>query len=74
MTTVWRTLTADKRYAYHFQRVQYLLPQDFWHRRLFSDWYLNEVDCDPQFSRQILWMDEAIFTKRDTLNQRNNHL
>lgn len=71
-TTVWRTLTADGRYPYYFQQVQHLLPQDFWQRRLFSDWYLNQVDRNLQFSRQILWTDEAIFTRRG--NQRNNYL
>lgn len=71
-TTVWRTLTADGRYPYYFQQVQHLLPQDFQQRRLFSDWYLNQVDRNPQFSRQILWTDEAIFTRRG--NQRNNYL
>ncbi|EZA62313.1 hypothetical protein X777_04052, partial [Ooceraea biroi] len=73
-TTIWRTVRADGRYPYHFQRVQHLLPQDVCQRRLFSDWYLTQVNHNPEFSRKILWTDEAIFTRRGILNQRNSHL
>ncbi|EZA55368.1 hypothetical protein X777_04821 [Ooceraea biroi] len=48
-TTIWRTVRADGRYPYHFQRVQHLLPQDLWQRRLFSYWYLTQVDRNQEF-------------------------
>lgn len=73
-TYVWRTLRADGRYPYHVQRVQHLLPGDLPHRRVFCEWILYQTRRDLQFPQKILWTDEAIFTRRGILNQRNTHI
>jgi len=41
-------------------------------RRVF--WFLNQTNNDPQFQQNILWIDEATFTREDILNQRNSEL
>ncbi|XP_067216422.1 uncharacterized protein [Linepithema humile] len=142
-TIIWKTLPANGRYPYHFQRVQYLLPADMARRRVFCDWFLNQTNNDPHFlfgdlafskisvsinaqlfdstiwaatswrrltedlgvilqslpfskiayknlhatnndkktlsatehfSQNILWTDEAIFTRHGILNQGNSHV
>jgi hypothetical protein len=73
-TVIWKTLKADGRYPYHLQRVLHLLPTDMPRRRAFCDWFLNQTDNDPQFSQNILWTDEATFTRQGILNQRNSHV
>lgn len=73
-SSIWRTLRADGRHAYHIQRVQHLLPQDMGCRRVFCDWMLSQADNDDQFTQKVMWTDEATFTRRGILNQRNNHI
>lgn len=71
---IWKTLAANKRHSYHCQPVQHLLPADMSHRRAFCDWFLSRTNKDPQFLQNILWTDEAIFTKKTVLDQRNGHV
>ncbi|KYN29775.1 hypothetical protein ALC57_00780 [Trachymyrmex cornetzi] len=62
-TLIWKTLSADRRYPYHLQRVQHFLSADMVRRRVFCDWFLNQTNNDPHFPQNILWTDEAIFTR-----------
>lgn len=56
-------------HAYHFQRVQELLPADFPRRVEFCEWIRRNNNC---LSR-ILWTDEATFTRNGTFNMHNSH-
>lgn len=72
--SIWRTLRADGRHPYHIQRVQHLLPQDMRCRRIFCEWVLNHAENHVTFTKKILWTDEATFTRKGMLNQRNSHI
>ncbi|KYN28330.1 hypothetical protein ALC57_02255 [Trachymyrmex cornetzi] len=54
--------------------IKLLLPADMSCRRAFRDWFLNQTDNNSQFSQNILWTVEAIFTRQGILNQRNSHV
>lgn len=72
--TIWRTLKDDNRHPYHIQRVQNLLPEDYFKRLNFSNWYLEQFNNDNSFPSKIMWTDEATFTRRGIMNQRNCHI
>lgn len=72
--TIWRTLRGNNRHPYHIQRVQSLLPQDYFKRLNFSNWFLEQFDNDNSFPSKIMWTDEATFTRRGIINQRNSHV
>ena len=38
----WKTLVADRRYPYHLQRVQNVLPSDIPRKRVFCDWFRSK--------------------------------
>jgi len=71
---VWRILVDYLLYPYHILRVQALLPRDFLKRLTFCQWYLHNVELNPQFERQILFTDEANFSRNAIQNFHNNHL
>lgn len=72
--TVWRILKEQQLYPYHIQRVQALLPRDFPDRVGFCQWYLQKVAENPNFDKQILFTDEANFSRNSIQNFHNNHL
>lgn len=72
--TIWRTLRADGRHAYHVQKVQNLIPADYPRRLNFCNWYIEQLQSDVNFSSKVIWTDEATFTRAGIFNQRNYHL
>lgn len=71
---VWEILRDSLLYPYHIQRVQALLPRDFPLRIAFSRWYLQKVAQNPLFESQILFTDEANFSRNAIQNFHNNHI
>ena len=67
-TTVWRILREQQLYPYHVQRVQALGENDFQPRVAFSQWILTKCGEDPQFLCNILFTDEAGFTRDGVVN------
>lgn len=72
--TIWRTLRADRRHAYHVQKVQNLIPADYPRRLNFCNWYKEQLQNDVNLSSKVIWTDEATFTRAGIFNQRNYHL
>ena len=72
-STVWSALHRQRFHPYHFQRVQGLLPTDFGPRVQFSQWLMQQQQMDHYFSKQILFTDEALFTRDGVFNIHNNH-
>jgi hypothetical protein len=68
-TQVWRILHHDGLYPYHLQRVQHLLPGDHATRVRYCEW------LQPRLHNlhDILFTDEAQFTRDVTTNTRNSH-
>lgn len=71
---VWRILRDSLLYPYHIQRVQALLPRDFHPRVSFCQWYLSRLLMNPYFDCQILFTDEACFSRTSIINFHNEHV
>lgn len=70
--SIWRTLKRDNRHAYHYTKVQRLLPRDYPARLEFCEDMLGNVDADDTFLDSILWTDEATYNGTEIFNTRNN--
>lgn len=71
---VWRTLHEQLLYPYHVQRVQALNPLDHQARMVFCRWFLRNDAEDPRFLANILFTDEAGFTRNGVVNFHNTHV
>lgn len=63
----WRALRDEDLYPYHFLRVQEVLPTDHHPRVDFCQWLLEDRTWN------ILWTDEAAFTRIGLYNIHNQH-
>lgn len=71
--TVFAILKEQLLYPYHIQRVQALLPRDFPNRLVLSNWML-QIGQNPEFLEQVLFTDEANFSREAIINYHNNHI
>lgn len=71
---VWQILHDQLLYPYHLQRVQALLPCDFEARTNLSRWISNQQAENPLFISNILFTDEASFTRNGINNFHNRHV
>lgn len=72
--TVWNVLHEQLLYPYHFQKVQHLLPEDYPRRSALCQWFVDQAALTPDFSSNILFTDEAIFTRSGIFNSHNMHV
>lgn len=72
--SVWRVLSEYEKHPFHIQKVQTLMPDDYHDRLQFAEWYLHTANNDPDFSRRILWTDEACFSRDGFFNTHNSHI
>lgn len=72
-TTVQRILKKYNFSPYKYQSVQTLQDGDAGRRLQFCRWFIGKCTEDPNFSRKILWSDEANFSNRGMCNKRNHH-
>lgn len=70
---VWRILHDFLLYPYHIQRVQTLLPRDFPSRLNFCRWFLDKIRQNAYFDTEIMFTDEANFSRTAIRNFHNNH-
>lgn len=73
-STVWRILKRQLLYPYHIQRVQALLPRDFPPRLAFCRWMQDQIAQNPEFGAEVMFTDEASFSKDGIINFHNNHI
>lgn len=73
-SSVHRVFKKQLLYPYHVQKVQELLPRDYEARTIFCDWILRADRRDIQFTKFILFSDEATFTRNGLTNIRNTHV
>ena len=69
---VQRTLKEQQLYPYHIQKVQDLLPPDLDQRLRFCRFITEQIQEKVNFANQILFMDEAFFTRIGIINFRKN--
>lgn len=73
-STIWKILHKYQLYPYHFQRVQCLLERDFQPRVDLCQWFLRQIALLPYFVSNILFTDEAGFSRDGIFNFHNNHV
>lgn len=61
-------------HPYHVKKVQDLLPVDPESRLTFCNFIQNQLEENPNFSRTILFTDEASFTRSGITNFHNEHV
>jgi len=69
-TIIQRSLNRN---LYYVQRVQGLTENDYDPRFNFCQWFMNELERMPTFSKIILFTDEAAFDRDDITNFHNTH-
>lgn len=71
--TVHRILQEEKLHAFHYTRVQHLLPEDYHARRIFCENFLRKVQQDRRYSSRVIFSDESLFTREGIFNSHNMH-
>jgi len=66
-----RILIKSKYHPYKTQLVQHLAEDDFDRRVEFCQWAVEMCDSNPNFSKEILFSDEAIFYLNGHVNRQN---
>lgn len=72
--TVNRVTREQLLHPFHIQRVQDLLPHDFESRLGFCRFIQEHRNQDRNFTRRILFTDEACFTRSGITNLHNEHV
>jgi hypothetical protein len=71
---VWRILHKQSLYPYHIQRVEALEPPDHRARGGVFQWHLAKCVVNTQLVANILFNDEAGFTRGGIVNFHNIHV
>lgn len=72
--SVWEVLHEQQLHPYHPQKVQAMVQADFPRRVEFCQEFLRRCNEDPEFQVNVLFSDEASFTKEGIFNSRNSHI
>ncbi|XP_066590841.1 histone-lysine N-methyltransferase SETMAR-like [Prorops nasuta] len=72
--SVWRVLNEEGLHPFHLRQVQELTGSDFERRVHFCSWFMHKCAENPNFSRHVLFTDEACFTRNGYFNSRNSHM
>jgi AraC-like DNA-binding protein len=73
-STTQRILKDNRQHAYHYTRLQNLLPEDLPLRVQFCEWLLQQHEANPNFVKSILFTDECFFSRNGTFNIHNYHV
>lgn len=73
-TTVQRILKENRLRAYHYTKVQHLMPQDYAQRINFCRWILQQEERQPGILQTIMFTDECLFTREGLFNNHNYHV
>lgn len=71
--SIQRVLKRHKWRPFSYQQVQHLHPQDFLNRVNFCEFFTIACQDDENFTKKIIWTDEAKFTKNGLFNKHNSH-
>ena len=70
-TSLRRLMKSLKLHVYRPRLFQALNEDDFDRRMEFAEWFQVMSEADPNFSRSILWTDEATFKTNGLVNRHN---
>lgn len=71
---VWRILRENVYHPFHYRKEHVIHAGDPELRERFCEWLLECVQQDRNFTRNVLWTDEATFTREGVFNTRNSHV
>jgi hypothetical protein len=71
---VLEVLHDDQMHPYHYSRSAHLFPDDRPLRMQYCAWLRHQHAADEFFLHNILWTDEACFTREGVFNVHNSHL
>lgn len=72
-TTAWRILHQGGYHPYHVSLHQSFQPEDYNKRVDFCNWVLNTTEETPNFVDNVIWTDEAHFSRNSQVNLHNAH-
>lgn len=72
--TVWRIIREQQLYPYHYRQVQDILPTDKPLRIQLCQLLLDRQAHDRMFLSNIIFSDEATFTRSGVFNMHNEHV
>lgn len=73
--SLWRILHQDLHlHPYKIQLTQELKPRDHGQRRIYADWVLEQQEVDADFSKKVLFSDEAHFQLSGYVNKQNSRI
>lgn len=72
--TIWNILKEQQLHPYHVQKVQALLPEDYPRRVEFCQTLVEKCENDNNFVKNILFTDEAKFSRAGIVNLHNTHI
>lgn len=70
---VWSVLNMENMHPFHTLQVQELLPGDGPKRLEFCRYIKTRLEEDPGYLKNVLWTDEATFTRSGFFNTHNDH-
>jgi IS30 family transposase len=73
-STVHRILKENQLHAYHYTKMQHLMPQDYAQKRNFCEWMLQQEERQPEIMRTVMFTDECLFTREGLFNIYNYHV
>lgn len=73
-SVAWRIAKGQQLYPYHLRQVQEHLPEDSGMRLEFSEWLIEQHNINPNFLSNIIFTDEATFTRNGMFNMHNSHV
>lgn len=71
---IWKILNQNSFHPFHLLKVQTLLERDYQPRIDFCNWFMNKIRHDANFSKFVLFTDEANFDKDGIMNSHNMHI
>lgn len=72
-SAVQRVLHANKFHPYRLHCHQELHGNDFNIRAEYCNWVLTEIEKNHHFIENVMWSDEAQFSRNGTVNRNNMH-
>ncbi|KAK3882488.1 hypothetical protein Pcinc_013131 [Petrolisthes cinctipes] len=71
--SVWRIVNRNGLHPYHYQIIHALNERDYQQRVDFCRWLLTQERENNGFVAEVLFSDEANFTRNGMVNQHNTH-
>lgn len=72
-SSIHKILLKNKWHPFKYTQVQHLRDTDPERRVAFCEWMLTKIEENQNFTKNIIWTDEAKFMKNGLYNRHNSH-